>query len=142
MRDGIIYGHEHVLLPWVGLRIGVNRFRSDAYSIGLMKRGEIVAAVVYDTFSAADCFMHVASDGTKLWLSKAFLFAAFGYPFTQLRLRRVSAMIAASNKDALRFNKSLGFVDEGYHPHALPNDDVISRGMLRENCRFIVKENS
>ena len=29
---------------------------------------------------------------------------------------------------------------EGYHPHGMPDDDLISLGMLRSNCRFIPRE--
>ena len=136
MTAKLIYGEEDRLLPWAQERIGV-RFRPDAYTIGLERDGKIVACVVYDTFSDADCCMHIASDGTRRWMNKALLVSAFSYPFIQLGLRRVTGMVPARNAEALAFNEHLGFVREGYHPHALPDDDLVSLGLLRSACRFI-----
>jgi|DEB19_MinimDraft_2_1074335.scaffolds.fasta_scaffold27836_2 RimJ/RimL family protein N-acetyltransferase len=135
----VIYGQEDRLLPWAAERIGIT-FRRDAYSLGLEKNGKIVAVVVFDTFSACDCCMHIASDGTKAWMNKGLLLATFAYPFTQLGFRRVTAMVPAKNTAALAFDENIGFVREGFHPHGCPDDDLISLGLLKENCRFVTKE--
>ncbi|HEX5362327.1 MAG TPA: GNAT family protein [Fluviicoccus sp.] len=140
MTTRLIYGEEHRLLPWARERIGIHAFRRDAYTIGLERHGELVAVVVYDGFSDVDVNMHIASDGTRQWMSKELLVAAFAYPFIQLGMRRVTGMVPASNKQALAFDEHLGFVREGYHPNAMPGDDIVSLGLLRENCRFIPKE--
>lgn len=133
----VIYGQEDRLLPWAQERIGV-AFRRDAYTIGLEKDGALVAVVVYDNFSDIDCNMHIASDGTRAWMNKSLLLSAFAYPFTQLKFPRVTGLVPAENKLALEFDEHLGFVREGYHPKAGKNGgDIISLGMLRENCRFI-----
>jgi RimJ/RimL family protein N-acetyltransferase len=135
----LIYGQEDQLLPWAQDRIGV-AFRTDAKTIGLERDGNLVAVVVYDGFSECDCNMHIASDGTRAWMSKALLLSAFAYPFVQLGLLRVTGLVPADNADALQFDEHLGFVREGYHPKAGPGGkDLISLGMLRENCRFYPK---
>lgn len=140
MASNLIYGNEERLLPWAQERIGVT-FRRDAYTIGLERDGELVAVVVYDTFSQSDCNMHIASDGTKAWMNKELLVSAFAYPFLQLGLARVTGLVAASNEAALKFDEHLGFEREGYHRKAGPNGtDLISMGLLRESCRFIPKE--
>lgn len=135
----LIYGEEDRLLPWAQERIGVS-FRRDAYTIGLRKNGKVVAVVVFDNFSECDCNMHIASDGTRAWMNKSLLVSAFAYPFLQLRFNRVTGLVPAHNEAALAFDEHLGFVREGYHPKAGPEGgDLISLGMLRENCRFIPK---
>jgi RimJ/RimL family protein N-acetyltransferase len=139
MTARLIYGDEGRLLPWAQERIGVS-FRADAYTIGLERSGRIAAVVVYDTFSEADCCMHIASDGTRAWMTKALLLAAFAYPFVQLGLRRVTGVVAARNHEALAFDEHLGFRREGLHPHGLRDDDLITLGMLRQDCRFIPEE--
>lgn len=136
----LIYGQEDRLLPWAQERIGLGPFRRDAYSIGLEKDGVIVSVAVFDNFSTADCHVHLASDGSKAWMNKAYLLAAFAYPFTQLGLRRLTGVVPAKNAAALAFDEHIGFVREGYCPHALPDDDIVILGMLRENCRFIDRE--
>jgi RimJ/RimL family protein N-acetyltransferase len=140
MSSKLIYGDEERLLPWALSRVGVCQFRTDAHSIGLERDGELVAVVVFDGFSDFDCNMHVASDGTTRWMTKEYLLSVFAYPFTQLGLRRVTGLVPASNAKALAFDEHIGFVREGYHPHAMGDDDLISLGLLRENCRFISKE--
>jgi RimJ/RimL family protein N-acetyltransferase len=140
MSSTLIYGQEDRLLPWAQERIGVD-FRRDAYTIGLERDGELRAVVVYDTFSKSDCCMHIASDGTRAWMSKELLLAAFAYPFVQCGLRRVTGLVPAKNKEALAFDEHIGFVREGFHPEAGPNgDDLVSLGLLRRNCRFVAKE--
>ena len=136
----LIYGHEDRLLPWAQERIGVT-FRKDAYTLGIERDGAIAAVVVFDNFSECDCHMHIASDGTKAWMSKALLLSAFAYPFQQLGLLRITGMVVSGNADALAFDENLGFEREGFHPKAGPHgEDLISLGMLRKNCRFIPRE--
>lgn len=138
MASHLIYGQEDRLLPWAQERIGV-AFRRDAYTLGLEKNGELVAVVVYDGFSEFDCNMHIASDGTSAWMNKSLLVSAFAYPFMQLKLNRVTGLVPSKNEAALKFDEHLGFEREGLHRKACGDDDLISLGMLKENCRFIPK---
>ena len=55
-------------------------------------------------------------------------------------MRRVTALVPAKNTAALRFDLHLGFKQEGVVRHALPDDDIIILGLLREDCRFIPQE--
>lgn len=140
MDSKLIYGQEDRLLPWAQERIGV-AFRRDAYTLGLERDGELVAVVVYDSFSLVDCAMHIASDGSGAWMNKSLLVSAFAYPFIQLGLLRVTGLVPATNEAALKFDEHLGFVREGYHPKAAPDGgDLVSMGLLKENCRFVPKE--
>lgn len=132
----LLYGQEDKLLPWAQERIGV-AFRRDAYTIGLERDGQLVAVVVFDSFGETDCCMHIASDGTKAWMSKRLLLSSFAFPFTQLGLLRVTGLVPVDNQAALAFDENLGFVREGYHPKAGPGGkDLVSLGLLRENCKF------
>lgn len=135
-----IYHQEERHLPWAQERAGVT-FRDDAKTIGLERDGEIVAVVVFDSFGETDACMHIASDGTRAWMNKSLLIHAFSYPFVQLGLLRLTGLVPADNEVALKFDEHIGFVREGYHPKAEPGGkDLVSLGLLRENCRFIPKE--
>lgn len=140
MTAQLIYGNEGRLLPWAEARIGMGKFRGDAFAIGLERDGQIVAVVVFDTFSAVDVHMHIASDGTRAWMSKSLLLAAFAYPFAQLKLNRVTGVVPAKNAEAVAFDLHLGFEPEGRCEKALPDDDIIILGMQRSRCRFITEE--
>lgn len=132
----MIYGQEDRLLPWASERTG-DIYRRDAYTIGVARDGKIMGVAVFDNFSEADCNMHIASDGSARWMTKEALAAAFAYPFIQLGLRRVTGVVPAKNIRALAFDEHIGFVREGYHPNARADDDLITLGLLRENCRFL-----
>jgi RimJ/RimL family protein N-acetyltransferase len=135
-----LYNMEEQHLPWAQERIGVS-FKPDAKTIGLERDGKIVAVVIFDSFGETDCNMHIASDGTRAWMSKALLVHAFCYPFVQLGLLRVTGLVPADNEDALKFDEHIGFVREGYHPRGAPGGkDLVSLGLLRSNCRFIPPE--
>lgn len=138
MHD-ILYQQEERLLPWACERIGVESFRPDAQAIGLSRDGEVVGVVVYDNFSPADVMCHIASDGSRRWMIRPYLFAVFAFPFLQCGMRRITGLVESRNKAALRFDKHLGFQVEGMLRHGAPDDDVYVLGMLREECRWISK---
>lgn len=104
-------------------------------TIGLEDDGELLAVVVYNLYSGADIAMHIAAVPGRRWMTREFLRVAFRYPFVQLGCRRVSGFVPASNADAQRFDEHLGFRREGLMRHALPDDDIIVYGMLREEAR-------
>lgn len=128
------------MLAWAAEVIGIPRFKVDARAFGVKRRGQLCAVVVYDCFSECDCNMHVASDGSHTWLTRNVLLHAFGYPFIELKLRRVTALIPAKKTHAMKFNEKLGFRLEGHCPDAMPDDDIYIRGMTRKECRFIPPE--
>lgn len=137
----LVYDDTERLLAWAAGKIGIRAFRDDAQAIGLERNGDLVAVTVFDTFSSRDCYMHVASDGSKHWLTREFLVACFAYPFIQCNLPRVSSPIAESNQAALRFNMKLGFVQEGYHPQAAHDGGaILSMGLLKKSCIFLPME--
>lgn len=130
------YDGQEELLAWAQQVIGC-QFRPDAKAIGWLNGETIRAVTVFDGFSQCDCNMHIASDGTGNWLTKEFLCRSFAYPFIQLGLRRVTGLVPAKNENAVRFDIHLGFEYEGKCRNALPDDDIIVLGMLREDCRFL-----
>lgn len=99
--------------------------------------GNIRAVVVYDRITDYDCMMHIASDGTKNWMSRQYLVMAFHVPFVQWGLRRVTGLVKAGNEQALSFDKHLGFVQEGVIRCGFGDCDGILLGMLKEECRFL-----
>ena len=134
--NGLIYTDEDRLVEWASEIIGFEP-RDDVKAMGWQVDGALRAVCLWDGFSKCDCNIHVASDGGANWLSRQFLTHAFLHPFAQWEMRRVTALVPAKNHAALRFDLHLGFTQEGVIRHALPNDDIILLGMLREDCRYI-----
>lgn len=74
-------------------------------------------------------------------MTRQALAAAFYYPFVQNGLRRLTGLVEASNTDALRLNRHMGWRPEGVLREAARNgDDLIVLGMLRRECRFILSQ--
>ncbi len=106
-------------------------------ALGLVKRGDLVAGVIYNNVDGTNLCMHVgAIDGCR-WLTPQFLFAAFDYPFNQLNMRRVTAPIKSGNRRAAEFVENLGFKRDGVLRNYYHDGDLQLYGLLRENCRFL-----
>ncbi|MEY2654268.1 MAG: Burkholderia virus Bcepmigl [Pseudomonadota bacterium] len=99
--------------------------------------GAIRAVVIYSRFSKANCEMSVASDGSGHWVTREFWRAAFGYPFLQCGLVRVTAIVEHDNEAALKMDFRLGFVQEGRIRLWTGEKDGIVLGMLKSECRWI-----
>jgi RimJ/RimL family protein N-acetyltransferase len=132
-----IYNQDERILPWAAEKLGEDNF-DGATGIGLEKDSELIAAVVFNMYTKASICMHVASDGSKNWLNKDFLFRAFAYPFIQLKCNRITGLVRVDNIDAQIFDEKLGFKKEGLvRKGSDDGTDMILYGMLKEECRWI-----
>lgn len=134
--NGIIYDDKERLVAWASRVIGFVP-RPDVMAIGWQEHGQLRAVTLWDGFSQCDCNIHIASDGSRQWMRKSFLQRSFMHPFVQWKLRRVTGLVPSKNVEALQFDLHLGFQREGLCRNALPDDDIIILGLLREDCRFI-----
>lgn len=89
----------------------------------------------------ADVELSLAADTPK-WATRGNFRALMHYAFIQLGCRRISAHTARGNKRVRKFLEGTGFVQEGRLRFALNRrEHVICYGMLREECRWLGKEN-
>jgi hypothetical protein len=103
----------------------------------LLKHGEVVAAVLYDGFNGHNVWMQVAGSPGTPWLTRAALRWSMIYPFHQMGVGRISAMVDANNKASSRFCEHLGFVHECTLPRAsLSGGGLMIYRMFREECRY------
>lgn len=133
----IVWNEPERVMHWVAARTD-----EDAYhlytAIGLEHDGELVAGVVYTNKAGANILMHVASDGSRHWMTPAYLAACFRYPFIQEGCQRITGLVRADNLEAQRFDEHLGFKREGQLRAACTDGtDLIVYGMLKSECRFI-----
>lgn len=123
--------------PWVSSRIaGSPGWGTGAVGIG-WKRGEtLIMGVVYARHSPGQNIeMAVAVAGRMP--TRSFV-EAFLYPFLQLNLPRVTALVDESNWQSIKFCQSVGFVREGLMRAAgLRGGGVIVYGMLARECKFL-----
>lgn len=123
-------------IPGIKERVDWGRFSSLIHQ----KNGDICAVVIYNNWNPETAIeMHVAAAAGEQWLTRPFLAAAFGYPFIQLGVRRVTACIAGDNAPVKRFIEHLGFKHEGTARKGWNAEgvDCLIYGMLKSECRFI-----
>lgn len=135
----VLWDETERVSAWVGERVDAETF-GPCVAIGVELDGNIIAGVVYNMHSPADIHMHVAvENGARL--RRYELDIAFGYPFRQLKCKRITGLVRSDNLAAQRFDEHLGFVREGLKRRATSDGvDVIVYGMLREECRWLMDE--
>lgn len=123
--------------PWVAEKTGGTYSPGSASVIGLEKDGELVAGVMFENYNGNSVQMHVASDGSKRWMTKEFLRAAFWYPFEQLKVKKIIGLVDSTNLPAQRFDEHLGFRRECTIADAGKVEDMIVYSMTREQCKYL-----
>lgn len=126
------------MLDWASKKLNVEYDPKDcAWLTNVSKSGEIQAVVVYNRFSPFNCEMSVASNGNKKWFNRESAKTWFGYPFNQMKLRRVTAVTETGNDKSIKMLEQLGFVKEAILRHWFGDIDGILYCMTKENCKWI-----
>lgn len=118
--------------PWVAKKLFA-RLNPDA-AIGLERRGEVVAGVVYENWNGASFVCHIAVQGL---MTPAYLAAIFHYPFVHCGAEKLIAPVAQSNEESIKFVEKLGFIREATLSGAHPDGALLLYTMSRDACRFI-----
>ena len=105
--------------------------------IGITHNGTIVGAVAYDGYNGANINIHVASDGSKRWINREFLWYVFYYPFVQLGCKRVTGVVPSYNQAAIQFDEKVGFELEATLRDAHPKGDLLIYKITPDKCRWL-----
>lgn len=108
-----------------------------AQGLGWVRNGQIVAGVVYAEWNGPNVVCHIASDGSRRWLTREFLWTIFDYPFNQLECRRITVCVGEGNSNSRRFVEHLGFELETTLRAAHPTGDLLVYSMFSESCKWI-----
>lgn len=136
MAKQIVLGNLRIA-QWVTERIGMP-LAIDMQCVGLEQDGELIAGVIFNTFTGPAIWAHVAAVPGRHWLTRDFLRAAFAYPFLQLGVDQVLGWVESTNTEARRFDEHLGFRHETTIRGAGRGGcDVLIYVMRNEDCRFI-----
>jgi len=130
--DNLVIGQG--VVDWVADKLGAHF--SNAQGIGCAN-GEIVAGVVYENWNGRNVVCHIASDLSKRWMTRKYLQTIFDYPFNQMKADRITAPVAASNRDSRRFLEHLGFELEATLEDADPTGDLLLYRLFRNDCKWV-----
>lgn len=133
----MIFFDADVIGPWVYQQIGTGDYLPKSGSaIARVRDNEIIAGAVYERFNGVSVVASIAGSG-RGWMNRLFLSMIFDYPFNQLKVRRITAFVDASNARAKRINEHLGFEQEAILHDAHPNGDILVYRMTADKCRWL-----
>lgn len=119
-----------------------NRAESDprgvTAAIGWVSDGKLVSGATYEDYTGGSITATIAiENGT---LVKQFLRAIFEYPFRQLNVGKMFAMVAQTNSPSRRLVEKMGFVQETVLKDYYSCEDLIVYSMTAKQCRFLGDE--
>lgn len=123
--------------PWICQRAGGKFSPETSQCIGLERDGDLVAGVLFEGYNGRSIRMHVASDGTRQWLTREFLAVAFAYPFLQLKVQKILGLVDSTNENAMAFDKALGFKVEHIIEGAGKTGSLVILSMSEADCRWL-----
>lgn len=125
------------VVEWVATRTNEYGSFGTTIGIGWTKGAELVAGVAYANWNGPNVECHIASDGTKRWLTREFLWTIFDYPFNQIECKRITVCVGEGNAASRRFVEHLGFKLEAKLAGAHPTGDLLIFRLLKHECRWI-----
>ena len=129
------------VVDWVTERINPHGgWGKDAQGIGVARDGKLIAGVIYTDYNTANVNMHVAAVDKSEWLTRLNLRYFFDYPFNQMQVKRITALVSESNAKSVRLIEGVGFRHETTLTDAAPDGDLLVYVMRRNDCIWI-KEN-
>lgn len=102
-------------------------------AIGALNQlGELVGGVAYSNFRDFDLEMTCWGKAGTNWLTPGNLAGWYAFPFRQLELVRVTALVREDNIISRRLMKRLGYKQEGVVRKGFGDQNCIVYGLLRE----------
>lgn len=124
------------VVEWVAKRTNEYGNFGAATGIGWKKEG-LVAGVAYAEWNGPNVVCHIASDGSRRWATRTYLWTIFDYPFNQLKVKRITVCVGEGNSASRRFVGHLGFTLEATLDSAHPSGNLLVYRMWRQDCRFL-----
>jgi RimJ/RimL family protein N-acetyltransferase len=135
---GLLTNHDDIVGPWVVEKTGGFWLAGSGTTVGLVddQKG-LIAGILYQDYNGANVSMHIAAEPGARWMTREFLWAAFHYPFEQLKCKRVTGLVADTNLVARRFDEHLGFSLEATLKDAHIEGDLLVYVMHKKDCRWL-----
>lgn len=134
MKLGLSFDAE-LIGPWVYWKTGGEWTPERGKAIGKIRDGKLVAGVIYEDYSGTNVICHIAGEGN--WADRYFLAVIFDYPFTQLKVNRITAPICSSNKKSIDLVTKMGFNLEAKLHGATSKGDLLIFSMFKDECKYL-----
>lgn len=124
---------------WVAHKVGQTASWGGHYALGLIddQKKQVVAGVVLNNNNGANATVHIAMEpGVGRAMFKMFG-AISDYAFRQLKLKRLTGLVPASEARTLKFDMNLGFEYEHTIKDGAPDGDMIMLVMWADKCKWL-----
>jgi RimJ/RimL family protein N-acetyltransferase len=130
----LIVDEAQRVADWVATLLGIPGFVPPYAALGWEgDDGMLVGGVVLNCWTGANVEANVAWTGPVV---RSVLHHVKAYVFDQQKCRRITIHTKATRLDVIDQAKRMGFQFEGVHPAYYADDDGVSLGILRQNCRW------
>jgi len=131
----LVFGEDERVAKWCQERMPDFIGWSGYYiAVGRERNGLLDGGIVFTNYTKCNMNLAIVLEAP---LTRPFLRAIFYYPFLQMKVQRVTALVDAKNIKSRRLCEHAGFENEGCLREGAVDDDVIVYGMTRKMCRFI-----
>jgi RimJ/RimL family protein N-acetyltransferase len=131
----LIIGRE--VVRWVARNTNEFGDFGCATGIGMERDGRIIAGVAYAEWNGVNVVCHIASDGSRRWMTKRYLWTIFDYPFNQLKVGRITVCVGEGNAASRGLVEHMGFTEEARLKDAHPTGDLLIYSMRKPHCRWL-----
>lgn len=113
-------------------------FGLHAIGLGIERDGRLCAGVVYCMNNGRNLHAHIASDGSRRWMTRDFRREMFAVPFAEIGVARITATTPSGNNQAIAFLLGLGFeLEARLSGAAADGSDLLVFAMFRERCPWL-----
>lgn len=98
--------------------------------------GELLGGVLFQAYTGASIAIHMAGF-TPTWANRDILWAAFHYPFEQLKVRQVMGQVPETNAAALEINLKLGFKEVARIAGVYEDGAAVIFAIQKDECRWL-----
>lgn len=127
---------DEIFGPWMMGVLGGKWFPGRGQIIGLWDSRPL-AACLYEGFNGASVMLHIATDGTRRWMNRDFLWYCHAYPFDELRVKKIICPVESNNIDCKRFIEHLGYALEATLTDSAPAGNLLIYTMRKDQCKWL-----
>lgn len=124
-----------VVGPWISHRVHCS-LPHDGRVIGWRTPDGITAGILYESFTKVAITTTIAIE-PGVMVPRRFLWAMCDYPFNQLMVKKVFALVAESNKAALEFDYRTGFKEEARLKNYFEDGDALILSCAKDDCVWL-----
>lgn len=134
----ILCQREELFGPWMMGLLGSHWFPGRGHIIGLWDdQAGPLAGCLFENHNGASIVLHIATDGTRRWMNREYLWFVFYFPFVQLGVTKIIAPVESTNTICAKFVEHIGFTLEATLKDAAPKGDLLIYTMVKDQCKWL-----